>query len=490
MRSARITGWGTALPDKVVTNADLEAMLDTSDEWIVERSGIRERRVGGTTATLAVASGKAAMDKAGVRPSDIDLLILCTTTPDQQVPATSAVVQHELGVACGAFDINAACSGFVYGLVTAHQFVASGSIERVLLIGSETLSRITDWDDRSTAVLFADGAGAVVVSAADDADGGSHLLGWDLGCDGSARSILDADIGGFIHMEGREVFRRAVRVMIDSGKRAMEQAGVTARGHRARRPAPGEHPHHRVGERQARPADGAHRGRPRPHRQHVVRVDPARARRRDRPRSRLPRRPHHVRRLRRRHDMGFRDTQVGPVTEPRTVVVTGGTRGIGLACARAFAADGDRVAVLSRSSTTDEFPCFTCDVADAARGRRGVRQGRGRVGTRCGRDLERRRRARHVARAHEGRRMARGDRHEPHGSVQRCAPRHPVDDEGTLGTTRVHLVGRRATSGRRARRTTQRPKRASSASPGRSPVNTRAAGSPPTSSPPVPSRPT
>jgi 3-oxoacyl-[acyl-carrier-protein] synthase-3 len=228
MRSARITGWGTALPDKVVTNADLEAMLDTSDEWIVERSGIRERRIGGTTATLAVASGDAAMAKAGVQPDEIDLLILCTTTPDQQVPATSAVVQHELRLACGAFDINAACSGFVYGLVTAHQFVAGGSVDRVLLIGSETLSRITDWDDRSTAVLFADGAGAVVVEAADDKGKGSHLLGWDLGCDGSARSILDADIGGYLHMEGREVFRRAVRVMIDSGRRAMEAAGVSA----------------------------------------------------------------------------------------------------------------------------------------------------------------------------------------------------------------------------------------------------------------------
>ena len=227
MSSARITGWGTALPDKVVTNADLEAMLDTSDEWIVERSGIRERRVGGTTSTLAITSGRAAMEKAGVDPAEIDLLILCTTTPDQQVPATSAVVQHELGLTCGAFDINAACSGFVYGLVTAHQFISSGPLERVLLIGSETLSRITDWDDRSTAVLFADGAGAVVVAAADVDEGkGSHLLGWDLGCDGSARSILDADIGGYIHMEGREVFRRAVRVMIDSGKRAMDQAGV------------------------------------------------------------------------------------------------------------------------------------------------------------------------------------------------------------------------------------------------------------------------
>jgi 3-oxoacyl-[acyl-carrier-protein] synthase-3 len=226
MRSARITGWGTALPDKVVTNADLEAMLDTSDEWIVERSGIRERRIGGTTATLAITSGRSAMDKAGIDAADIDLLILCTTTPDQQVPATSAVVQHELGLTCGAFDINAACSGFVYGLVTAQQFVAGGSTERVLLIGSETLSRITDWDDRSTAVLFADGAGAVVLEATDAGTTGSHLLGWDLGCDGSARSILDADIGGYIHMEGREVFRRAVRVMIDSGKRAMDQAGV------------------------------------------------------------------------------------------------------------------------------------------------------------------------------------------------------------------------------------------------------------------------
>ena len=228
MRSARITGWGTALPDKVVTNADLEAMLDTTDEWIVERSGIRERRVGSSTSKLAVASGSAAMKKAGIDADDIGLIVLCTTTPDQQVPATSAVVQHELGVACGAFDVNAACSGFVYGLVTAHQFVAGGGVDRALVIGSETLSRITDWDDRSTAVLFADGAGAVVIEAVDDDGKDDHLLGWDLGCDGSARGILDADIGGYLRMEGREVFRRAVRVMIDSGRRTMQQAGVTA----------------------------------------------------------------------------------------------------------------------------------------------------------------------------------------------------------------------------------------------------------------------
>src|SRR5581483_3233264 len=135
------------------------------------------------------------------------------------------VVAVALKKQCGAMDLNAACSGFVYGLVTAHQFVASGAVDRVLLVGAETLSRITDWDDRTTAVLFADGAGAVVLEAH---DGEPALLGWDLGSDGSLRSILDADIGGFLHMEGKEVFRRAVRVMIDSATRTMRRAGVTA----------------------------------------------------------------------------------------------------------------------------------------------------------------------------------------------------------------------------------------------------------------------
>jgi 3-oxoacyl-[acyl-carrier-protein] synthase-3 len=225
MRSSHITGWGIALPDKVVTNADLVATLDTSDEWIVERSGIRERRVGGTTAGLAVAAGRAALEQRGLDPADVDLVILCTTTPDQQVPATSATVQHELGLRCGAFDLNAACSGFVYGLVTAHSFIGGG-LERVLLIGSETLSRIIDWDDRATAVLFGDGAGAVIVEATESEQ--PHVMGWDLGSDGSARAILDADIGGYMHMEGREVFRRAVRVMIDSARTSMAKAGVTA----------------------------------------------------------------------------------------------------------------------------------------------------------------------------------------------------------------------------------------------------------------------
>jgi len=225
MRTARIAGWGIALPEKVVTNDDLAAVLDTSDEWIRERSGIRERRVGGTTAGLAIEAGQVALDRAGIAAADIDLLVLCTTTPDQQVPATSATVQHALGLKCGAFDLNAACSGFVYGLVTAHQFIETGGTERILLIGSETLSRIIDWDERTTAVLFGDGAGAVVL---DSTDGESSLLGWDLGSDGSLRSILDADIGGYMRMEGKEVFRRAVRVMIDSATRTMDRAGVTA----------------------------------------------------------------------------------------------------------------------------------------------------------------------------------------------------------------------------------------------------------------------
>ncbi len=220
----RITGWGAALPEKVLTNADLEAVLDTSDEWIVERSGIRERRIGDSTAALAVDAGRAALDHARIAANDIDLLVLATTTPDQQVPATSASVQHELGTKGGAFDVNAACSGFVYGLVTADAMVRAGA-QRALLIGAETLSRITDWDDRATAVLFGDGAGAVVVEAT---DGESCVVGADLGCDGSLRSILDADIGGFIRMQGKEVFRRAVRVMIDSATAAMERANVRA----------------------------------------------------------------------------------------------------------------------------------------------------------------------------------------------------------------------------------------------------------------------
>jgi 3-oxoacyl-[acyl-carrier-protein] synthase-3 len=221
---ARITGWGSARPDKVVTNADLEDSLDTTDAWIVERTGIRERRVGGTTTGLGIEAAQQAMAGAGVQGDDIDLVLLCTSTPDETMPATASAIQHALDVRGGAMDLNAACSGFVYGLVAADGFLRAG-LERVLLIGSETMSRIVDWEDRSTAILFGDGAGAVVLERG---DGPGGVLGFDLGSDGALRHILHADYGGTIEMDGPEVFRRAVRVMVESAERALAHAGLTA----------------------------------------------------------------------------------------------------------------------------------------------------------------------------------------------------------------------------------------------------------------------
>ncbi len=221
---SRITGWGTAVPDKVVTNADLEDTLDTSDAWIVERTGIRERRIGGTTTGLGIEAGEHALQRAGVEGADVDLVLLCTSTPDETMPASASGIQQALGVRGGAVDLNAACSGFVYGLVAADGFLRAG-LRRVLLIGSETMSRIVDWEDRSTAILFGDGAGAVVL---EQGDGPGGVLGFDLGSDGSLRHILRADVGGTIEMDGPEVFRRAVRIMVESAERAMDRAGVTA----------------------------------------------------------------------------------------------------------------------------------------------------------------------------------------------------------------------------------------------------------------------
>ena len=220
----RILGWGVALPEKVVTNADLEKTLDTSDHWIVERSGIRERRIGTSTAELGIAASRAALAQAGVEAATIDLTILCTTTPDQAVPASSAQLHEELGLGGGAFDLNAACSGFVYGLVTAHGLLGTAA-KRVLLVGAETLSRITDWSDRDTAVLFGDGGGALVLESTPDE---GQLLAWDLGVDGNARRILRAEIGGPIRMDGREVFKHAVRALVASATRTLEIAKVSA----------------------------------------------------------------------------------------------------------------------------------------------------------------------------------------------------------------------------------------------------------------------
>lgn len=221
---AKFIGWGTSLPENVVTNSDLTKTLDTSDEWIRERTGIERRHIGGTTASLSIESGRKAIEMAGIDPLSIDALVLATTTPDRTVPATSAAVQHGLGLRCGAFDVNAACSGFVYALVTGHGLIAMG-LKRVLIIGTDTLSRITDWSDRNTAILFADGSGAAVLESV---AGPGQLMGWDFDADGSLEELLFADIGGTLQMDGKEVFRKAVRIMVDSAEKSLKASGLTA----------------------------------------------------------------------------------------------------------------------------------------------------------------------------------------------------------------------------------------------------------------------
>ncbi|MGH9016320.1 MAG: beta-ketoacyl-ACP synthase III [Acidimicrobiales bacterium] len=222
MPGALTTGWGIAVPEKIVTNEDLSARLDTSDSWITERTGIRQRHIGGSTSELAIAAGRAALARAGCAPGDIDLLVLATTTPDATVPATSATVHHALGLGGGAFDLNAACSGFVYALIVAHGLVLTGA-RRILVVGCDTLSRITDWDDRTLAVIVGDGAGAVVLEAT---DGPGELLAWDLGADGSLVHLLKCDHGGYLYMNGREIFRHAVRAVVDSSVAALHRAGM------------------------------------------------------------------------------------------------------------------------------------------------------------------------------------------------------------------------------------------------------------------------
>jgi 3-oxoacyl-[acyl-carrier-protein] synthase-3 len=222
VRGIRITGWGIAVPDKVVTNDDMAVNLDTSDEWIVERTGIRERHIGGTTSGLAIEAAQAALARAGRTPQEIDNLVLATTTPDGIVPGTAPTVQHGIGMRGGAFDINAACSGFVYGLITTAGLIAVGS-GPVLLVGSETLSRITDMDDRKIAIIVGDGAGAVVV---EPVEGPGSLLSWNLNSDGALKHLLKCEHGGTLFMDGKEVFRRAVRVVVESAERAMADAGL------------------------------------------------------------------------------------------------------------------------------------------------------------------------------------------------------------------------------------------------------------------------
>jgi 3-oxoacyl-[acyl-carrier-protein] synthase-3 len=242
---AAIAGWGTAVPEQRLTNADLEQRVETTDEWIVERTGISERRVAGpddTTASLAIEAGAIAIKQARITPADVGLLIVATATPEQPIPHTGAFVGEGLGLRCGSFDLSAGCAGFVYELVTGSALLTAGNLDHVLVIGAETLSRIVDPHDRGTCILFGDGAAAVVLSPVPATDDAPGLLAWDLGCDGSATGLLGVPAGGsrlpttpetideglqFIKMQGQEVFRRAVRAVVESARVTLERAGVT-----------------------------------------------------------------------------------------------------------------------------------------------------------------------------------------------------------------------------------------------------------------------
>ena len=220
----RFRGWGTAVPDKVVTNDDLSLTLDTSDAWITERTGIKERRIGGSARSLGALAGRRALLDTGVGPDEIDFLVLATTTPDRITPATAALIADDLGLSCPAMDVNAACSGFMFAVRTAQGLLETGN-RRILVIGAENLSRWVDWTDRTMAVLLADGAGACVMEY-DDV--GNDLLSFSLGTDGSAADLLTCEHDGYFQMDGKEVFRRAVRVVVSSAVDAMAKAGVTA----------------------------------------------------------------------------------------------------------------------------------------------------------------------------------------------------------------------------------------------------------------------
>jgi 3-oxoacyl-[acyl-carrier-protein] synthase-3 len=223
---AGIVGIGRYLPDKVVTNADLEKMMDTSDEWIRTRTGIEERRIADdhiNTSDMAFAAAQNAIKNAGITPMDIDLILVATVTPDQPFPSVACMLQERLGAKkAAAMDISAACAGFMYGIVTAKQFIETEVYKHVLVIGVEKLSKITDWNDRNTAVLFGDGAGAVIIGPV---SGDRGILAFELGADGTGGKHLYQD--EYIIMNGREVFKFAVRQMGDSCIHVLEKAGLS-----------------------------------------------------------------------------------------------------------------------------------------------------------------------------------------------------------------------------------------------------------------------
>jgi 3-oxoacyl-[acyl-carrier-protein] synthase III len=241
-RPVGITGIGAYVPERVLTNADLERMVDTSDEWITERTGIKERRIAAddqAASDLALPAARDALERAGLEASDIDVLIVATSTPDMFFPTTATIVGNELGASnAAAYDLLAACTGFIYGLAQAYGQISAGLSERVLVVGTEALSKIVDWSDRSTCILFGDGAGAAVVEAVPD--GG--FVGFELGADGSGGEDLYIRGGGSrapttaetvaqdlhsIRMRGQEVFRFATRIMVTSAETLLDECGVS-----------------------------------------------------------------------------------------------------------------------------------------------------------------------------------------------------------------------------------------------------------------------
>ncbi len=244
LRNVKIAGTGSYAPGKILTNADLEKMVDTSDEWIRTRTGIEQRRVmeeGYATSDSAVASAKKALENAGMKSGEVEMIIVATITPDMFFPSTACFVQEKLGLSGNiAFDVGAACSGFIYSLATAYQYLAAGMVKNALVIGAETLSRVTDWKDRSTCVLLGDGAGAAVLKTAEDSSG---IKSFSLGADGSSWELLYLPGGGsrmpatvhtvedrmhYIKMKGNELFKIAVRVLVKAALDALKKAGLGA----------------------------------------------------------------------------------------------------------------------------------------------------------------------------------------------------------------------------------------------------------------------
>ncbi|MFD0587868.1 beta-ketoacyl-ACP synthase III [Paenibacillus sp. GCM10027627] len=243
LHSVGIIGTGKYVPERIITNQQLEQMVETNDEWIVTRTGIKERRMAAeaeATSDLAYHASKMAIEAAGITAEDIDLIIVSTITPDMFFPATACLLQDKLGASkAAAFDLSAACSGFIYGLATASNMIATGMYKHVLVVGAETLSRITDYTDRNTCILFGDGAGAVVLGPVKE---GRGFRAFELGADGSGGELLKVSGGGsrlpasedslaskqhYIHMAGNDVFKFAVRIMGSAAEDALEKAGLT-----------------------------------------------------------------------------------------------------------------------------------------------------------------------------------------------------------------------------------------------------------------------